>query len=91
MALKEVMQDMNINRCDEFIRATTYMYPYPLTTTLLLMIIHLIRQGLIDTNCKLRNDNDKTLLQMIPEEDRVRFLEEVMQDININGIKRDNE
>lgn len=41
-------------------------------------------EGSFEMNCKLRNDNDKTLLQMIPEEDRKRFLEEVMQDININ-------
>ena len=44
-------------------------------------------EGLIDTNCNLRGANDKILLQMIPEEDRIRFLEEVIQDININ--KRD--
>ena len=41
-------------------------------------------EGFIEMDCNRRNDNDKTLLQMIPEEDRKRFLEEVMQDININ-------
>jgi hypothetical protein len=41
-------------------------------------------EGFVEMDCNRRNDNDKTLLQMIPEEDRKLFLEEVMQDININ-------